>query len=150
MLENGKNQPLDNHHAQQNAWPQDHPLDPTVERVRKKLMRLMIISILITLILLLAVLAGIIYKIMATEPIPKQATTSFSSQSQNSVIARHTLFLPEKTQILSQSLSENNIVFKTLTPKGKEKFIIYNYHIGKIVAILSVETKEEAPPPFSN
>ncbi|WP_455478016.1 hypothetical protein V3565_04505 [Bartonella sp. B10] len=122
--------------------PEDHPLDPAVEKIRKKLMRLMIISVSITLILILAVLFGIIYKMTATEFTSKKANTSFS-HSKNSEIIQRTLSLPKGTQILSQNLSENNIALKVLTPEGQIKFMIYNYHTGALVAILLLETKEE-------
>ncbi|EJF76750.1 hypothetical protein [Bartonella birtlesii] len=128
--------------AQQDALPQDLPLDPAVERVRKKLMRLMIISIAITLILMLAVLFGIVYKIIATRSVSKQ-TEFFASHSKNKKIVYHTLSLPKNTQILSQSLSEQNLVLKILTSDGQTKFMVYNYYTGALIAILSVETTEE-------
>nr|WP_074381607.1 hypothetical protein [Bartonella doshiae] len=131
-----------NHHTQQCALPQDQPLDPAVERIRKKLMLLMIVSISITLILILAVLFGVVYKIVATPSASKQKE-SFSSYSKNTTTLYHTLSLPKKTQILSQSLSEHNIVFKTLTPDGQIKFMIYNYHTGALIAVFSLETAEE-------
>ncbi|GAA5100520.1 hypothetical protein [Bartonella acomydis] len=128
--------------------PQDLPLDPAVERVRKKLMRLMIISIAITLILMLAVLFGVVYKIIATGSAQKQ-TEPFSSHSKNKEIAYHTLFLPKDTQILSHSVSEPNLVLKILTSDGQTKFMVYNYYTGTRIAVLSVETTEETtnPPP---
>ncbi|MBB5074342.1 putative membrane protein SpoIIM required for sporulation [Bartonella callosciuri] len=142
MVDNKQMHISKDHRAEQDALPQDHPLDPAVERVRKKLMRLMIISISITLILILAVLFGVVYKIIATGSAPKQ-TDPFPSHSTNQEIFHHTLFLSKNTQILSQSLSDHNIVLKILTPGGQTKFMIYNYHSGALIAVLSVETTEE-------
>ncbi|AFR26723.1 MULTISPECIES: hypothetical protein [Bartonella] len=143
MVNNKQIHTSKDHHTEQCALlPQDFPLDPAAERVRKKLMRFMIISISITLILTLTVLSLAVYKIIATGSAPKQ-TASFSSHSKNLEVAHHTLSLPEGTQILSHSLSEHNIVLKILTPDGKTKFMIYNYHTGAPIAILCVETPKE-------
>nr|WP_246588197.1 hypothetical protein [Bartonella raoultii] len=129
-------------HKEQCALPQDHPLDPAVERVRKKLMRLMIASISITLILLFAVLVGIVYKIMTTPSTSKQ-THSFSSHEKNAQTAHYTLSFPKNTQILSQSLSGNYLIFKILTPERKIKFMFYNYLTNTLTTVLTLEEKEE-------
>ncbi|WP_208436216.1 hypothetical protein [Bartonella phoceensis] len=142
MLDHNPIQSSKDHRTEQCALPQDPPLGPAVERVRKKLIRLMIISIAITLILMLAVLFGIIYKIIATGPAPKQ-TDLFFSHDTNQEVVHHTISLPKNTQILSQSLSERNIVLKILTPDGQTKFMIYNYHTGALISVLSVEATEE-------
>ncbi|PIT68013.1 hypothetical protein CER18_08700 [Bartonella tribocorum] len=128
-------------HPEQNPLPQDLPLDPAVERVRKKLMGLMIISVLITLFLILTVLFLIVYKV-ATGSTSKQTELS-SFHSKNPPVIHHTLSLPKNTQILSQSLTENNLVLKVLTPDQQTKFMIYNYHTGALIAVLSLETTEE-------
>ncbi len=143
--DNQQNDTSRNHRTKLCTLPQDHPLDPTIERVRKKLMRLMIISISITLILILAVLFGVVYKIIATQPASKQ-TSLISSQSKSTEIAQYTLSLPKGTQILSQSLSEHNIALKILTPEEQIKFIIYNYHTGAITTILSIKTTQYSSP----
>ncbi|WP_455473939.1 hypothetical protein [Bartonella sp. B30(2025)] len=131
-----------NHYAEKDTIAQDQPLDPAVERIRQKLMRLMAISISITLVLILAVLFGVIYKIMAPAATSQQKD-SVISQNQNSKVAHHTLSLPKGSQILSQSLSEHNIVLKILTPEGQIQFMIYNYYTGALIAIFSVKTTQE-------
>ncbi|GAA5108499.1 hypothetical protein [Bartonella jaculi] len=146
MMDTKQIQTSKDHRAEQSALSEDRPLDPAVERVRKKLMRLMMISIVITLISILVVLFLIVYKITATGSAQKQ-TASFSSYSKNPKIAHHTLSLPEKTQIVSQSLSEHNIVLKILTPDGHTKFMVYNYHTGALISVLSVETTKEISSP---
>ncbi|UNE53822.1 hypothetical protein [Bartonella machadoae] len=149
MMDKKQVQTSIDHRAEQASPPQEEQaLDPAVERVRKKLMRLMIVSISITLILILAVLFGVIYKIIATDS-PSQKTKPLFAQSSTQATVHHTLSLPEKTQILSQSLSDHNIVLKILTPEGQTKFMIYNYYTGALIAVLSVETTEGAPASLS-
>ncbi|WP_409361043.1 hypothetical protein ACRPOS_006965 [Bartonella heixiaziensis] len=144
MMDKKQIQTSQGHRAEQSALSEDQPLDPAIERVRKKLMRLMMISIVITLISILVVLFLIVYKITATGSAQKQ-TAPLSSHNKNPEVAHHTLSLPEKTQILSQSLSEHNIVLKILTPDGHTKFMVYNYHTGALIAVLSVKTTKEIP-----
>ncbi|WP_212113063.1 hypothetical protein [Bartonella queenslandensis] len=141
MMDNKPMHPSKDHHTEQPPLSQDLPLDPAVERVRKKLMGLMMISVLITLFLILTVLFLIVYKV-TTGSAPKQTELS-SSHSKNPHVIHHTLSLPKKTQILSQSLTENNIVLKILTPDEQTKFMIYNYHTGALIAVLSIKTTEE-------
>ncbi|MET3560579.1 putative PurR-regulated permease PerM [Bartonella japonica] len=143
-MDNKKIDTSKDHLTEQSTLLQDPPLHPSVERVRKKLMLLMIISISITLVLILAVLFGVIYKIVTTESSSKQADL-FSSHKTNQKVIHHTLSLPKNTQILSQSLSEHNIVLKILTQDGQIKFMIYNYHTGALITVLSVEITEEIP-----
>ncbi|EJF79062.1 hypothetical protein MCO_00527 [Bartonella sp. DB5-6] len=144
MMDNKQTQPSQDHHSEQCALPQDYPLDPAVERVRKKLMCFMIVSISITLILILAVLFAVIYKTVTMGSSPKQID-SFSSYNKKSKIVHHTLSLPKNTQILSQSLAEDKIMLKVLTSEGQTKFMVYNYQTGALIAVLSLETTEEAP-----
>lgn len=87
----------------------------------------------------LAVLFLVFYKTLATRSTPKHPP-QFSSHNRNPEVAYHTLSLPKGTQILSQSLSEHNIVLKVLMPDDHIKFMVYNYHTGTLIAVLSVET----------
>ncbi|WP_336293992.1 hypothetical protein [Bartonella sp. CB169] len=135
-----------NYRAEHTALPEESPVDPAVERVRKKLMLFMITTLSITFILVLVVLFLAVYKTIAMKSAPKQIDP-FSSSKQNSEIAYYTLSLPEKTQILSQSLSGHNILLKILTPDGTTQFMVYNYHTGTLIAVLSVETTKGKPAP---
>ncbi|KEC56514.1 hypothetical protein [Bartonella koehlerae] len=148
MVDNKQIHISKDHCIEQCALPQELPLDPTVERIRKKLMRFMIISISITLMITLAVLFLVAYKMLATRSTSKHLP-QFSSHSKNPEVAYHTLSLPKGTQILSQSLSEHNIVLKILMPDNQIKFMVYNYHTGALIAVLSVETTQPniAPQP---
>ncbi|WP_019221311.1 hypothetical protein [Bartonella senegalensis] len=139
MVDNQQSHTSKDHRAEQCALPQDLPLDPAVERVRKKLMRFMMIAISITLIMTFAVLFLVVYKMLATKSAP-QNSPQLSSYNKSPKVADHTLSLPKGTQILSHSLSEHNIILRVLMPDGQTKFMIYNYHSGALIAVLSVET----------
>lgn len=138
---------LKNNYDEQQSLLQAEPLDPAVERVRKRLMRLMLLSIVITIVLILSVLVAIVYKITTHEEVASKPEKFLSFQKNSSRIANHTLTLPKKTQILSQSLSDQNIVLEVLTPEGQTKFMIYNYRSGALIATLSIEMVDEISAP---
>lgn len=126
---------------------QEPPLDPAVEKVRKKLMRLMIVSIAITIILILAVFAGVVYKIMTPEP--RSHKISAPTQERLSALykdhphtAHHTLSLPQGAKIVSQSLAGRMLSLQILMPDGKIKLMIYDYYTGVLLAVFSVVSEK--------
>ncbi|ALE03054.1 hypothetical protein [Bartonella ancashensis] len=125
---------------------QEAALDPAVERVRKKLMYLMISFVSITLILILAVLAAIIYKILVpqSEKILKTPahTDPHSIHKKIPQIAQYTIPLPKGAKIISQSLSETALVLRIIMPDGQTKLIVYNYYTGEILATFSTTTSK--------
>lgn len=142
------------------APQQQKPLDPAVERIRRKLMRLMIISVGITILLIVAVLVGIIYKVMSTPAPTQQAAaqpsqivsqlSNTSAELQNNVpqiptkpeLLNRLVDLPLGTRILSQSLSGNLISLETLTPEGKSELVIYDYKQDNLIAKITLATEE--------
>ncbi|KEG20340.1 hypothetical protein H710_00415 [Bartonella bacilliformis Ver097] len=131
----------------EHALHQEPPLNPTVERVRKKLMRLMIVSIAITIILILAVFAGVVYKIMIPEP--RSHKISAPTQERLSPLYKdhlhtvhHTLSLPQGAKIISQSLAERMLSLQILMPDGQTKLMIYDHYTGMLLAVFSVVSKK--------
>lgn len=152
---------------QQPMQPQA-PLDPAVEKVRRKLMRLMIVSIGITIVLILIILAAVIYKVTSspsdkapanitkteTSPVPGDSA-DLSNQAVNAKtpapavpeFIKRSIALPQGTRILSQSLSNDMIALETLTPEGNTELVIYDYRQGHLVAGITVDTSPVAKQP---
>ena len=98
---------------QQPAY-QEQPLDPAVEGVRRKLMRLMVISIGITIILILAVLVAVIYKVTTssnkapaeqtqsaqTTPVPNANAEQAKPEPTVPEFIKRSIALPKGTRIL--------------------------------------------------
>ncbi|WP_412057296.1 hypothetical protein [Bartonella sp. DGB2] len=105
----------------------EQPLDPAVERVRRKLMRLMLLSLAITILLILIVLAAVIYKIMTPTP------------HKSELLAPSQYMLPLKTgeKLISQSLSGSYLSLEVVNEKGKTEILIYNYQTNTLIARLS-------------
>lgn len=149
-------------YGQQPMQPQAQ-LDPAVERVRRKLMRLMIISIGITIVLILIILAAVIYKVTSSSdktsvnvtrteanPVPGAAATADGKTSTPDVpeFIKRSIALPQGTRILSQSLSDDMIALETLTPEGNTELVIYDYRRGHLIAGITVDTSPVAKQPI--
>lgn len=146
----------------QQPTQQERPLDPAVEGVRRKLMRLMVISIGITIVLILAVLAAVIYKITSSSdkipvkevqpieanPIANTNNNTPKSQPPAPEFIKRSIALPQGTRILSQSLSNDMIALETLTPEGNTELVIYDYRQGHLVAGITVDTSTVAKQPI--
>lgn len=134
---------------------QEPPLDPAMERVRRKMIRLLIISIGIMVIGLIAVLSAVVYKInqapdtveseTAQSDIPGQSpganipgqAANPDAQTQNAAqlppMVESQLELAPGTRLLSQSLSGNLVSLETLLPDGGTEIMIYDYRQSRFV-----------------
>lgn len=120
---------------------EEAPLDPTMERVRRKMIRLLAVSIGVMLIGLMAVLVAVVYKINRAPDIPVEETPA--------EISDQTAIVPEKpeplpliesqieivpgTRLLSQSLSGNQVSLETLLPDGGTEILVYDYREARII-----------------
>lgn len=168
MQNNHNNGYDDNDYTHQQDYyekvPNQDTLDPAVERVRRKLMRLMIISVTITILLVVAVFVAVIYKATRTSQTPPVTQGEVSlvptdlnataTQTVGNIIAQaeppatiiHEIDLPVGTRILSQSLSGDLISLETLAPSGGTELVIYNYKQGQIIARLSIPSNDMSSP----
>ncbi|MEX0343474.1 MAG: fimbrial protein [Rhizobiaceae bacterium] len=107
---------------------EDKPLDPAVERVRRKMMRLMAISIGIMMIGLMAVLFAIVYKISARDEAAAPAGDTFET-----VIA-----IPPGAKIVSQSLSGDRLTLLAEHANGRQTIFIFDTAMRKVVGRIEV------------
>ncbi|PYE88720.1 hypothetical protein [Phyllobacterium leguminum] len=129
----------------QHAYPGIHPaaeppLDPAMEKVRRKMMRLLAVSIGIMLIGLMAVLVAVVYKVTRSDEaetapprsdIPGEAVTAPVAPP---AIIESQVPLAPGTRLLSQSLSGDHVSLETLLPDGGTEIIVYDYVKSRIVA----------------
>ncbi|HWD12368.1 hypothetical protein P8H26_09700 [Pseudochrobactrum sp. sp1633] len=143
------------HPEQQHYAAQQHqepPLDPAMERVRRKMVRLLAVSIAIMVIGLMAVLAAVVYKInkapdtaeteTAQSDIPGQspgqapAVPGQGAEGKTAeplALVESQLELAPGTRLLSQSLSGNLVSLETLLPDGGTEIMIYDYRQSRFV-----------------
>lgn len=112
---------------------EEQPLDPVMERVRKKMIRLMVISIGIMMVGLLAVLFAIIYRIGNAPPDQEVQSTDLPAGARVEI----NLDLPAGTRIVSSTVENYRLVLHTMTADGVAEFFIIDTRNGKLISRIS-------------
>jgi hypothetical protein len=111
----------------------EKPLDPAMEAVRRKMVRLMIVSGTVMVVSLMAVFGAIVYKAM--HPVAKAAAiTGVPGDAPVS----STVALPAGFVVQSVSLSGNQMLFYGMTTAGQRQAIVFDYGAGHVVATVSL------------
>ncbi len=116
----------------------EQPLDPAMERVRRKMIRLLAVSIGIMVIGLMAVLAAIVYKI--SQPVPEVATAVRSEvpgQPLGTAMTGEAITLDPGTRILSHNLANNTLSLETRLADGTRQILLYDIATKRVVARIS-------------
>lgn len=109
---------------------EEQPLDPVMERVRKKMIRLLVISIGIMMVGLFTVLFAIIYKV---------SDGSGSADTANGEVIEQVVELPDGGKVLSTSYQPERIILEVLQESGGRVFITINSQTGKVLSRIRVE-----------
>ena len=114
---------------------EEQPLDPAMERVRRKMIRLLAVSIGIMVIGLMAVLAAIVYKInQPVEDVAVAPGTVPTAQPLGAALAGESITLDPGTRILSHNLSDNTLSLETRLANGTRQILIYDVTTKRVVA----------------
>jgi hypothetical protein len=116
---------------------EEKPLDPAVEKVRKKLVRFVAINLGLLFIALMAVVAAIVYKARTVPPPLAETGQSVDAQSPESVIDGQ-IPLPAGARIASQSMSGNRISLALEMPDGGRAIYVYDMLSARVVARFAV------------
>lgn len=120
---------------------EEQPLDPAMERVRRKMIRLLAVSIGIMVIGLMAVLAAIVYKI--NQPVREVATpirSEIPEQPLGAALTGESITLDAGTRILSHNLSDNTLSLETRLADGTRQILVYDVATKRVVARISEAT----------
>ena len=109
----------------------EKPLDPAMEKVRRKMVRLLVIALGIMMIGLMAVLYAIVHKMSARPEAPAAASVAIPAGTDE---ISSTITLPKGAQINGESLSGTRILFDLTLPDGKRELAIYETLEGRFVA----------------
>lgn len=93
-----------------------------IERIRKRLMRLMLISILITLFLFGSVVTAIIYKL--------------NHEGHKIIPTVQTINLSKDSQIINQSLN-GSVLSILIKNANKQSILIYDYKTSKLITTVN-------------
>jgi hypothetical protein len=111
---------------------EDKPLDPAMEKVRRKMIRLLVVSIGIMMAGVMALLFAIVYKMNNRVPAPVAANTLVVPQGTDEITG--TIALPEGAQINAHSFSGAQILFDIVNADGKREMVIFDRSQGRIIA----------------
>ena len=116
---------------------EEKPLDPAMESVRRKMVRLQIVSGAIMFVSLMAVFGAVVYKTMHNEPAQTTASSSSSSVPSDAPVTSMAA-LPLGFKIEQTSLSGGQILFYGIAVDGKRKALVFDIKAGRIVADITL------------
>lgn len=119
---------------------EDKPLDPAMENVRRKMVRLQLVSAGVMLVMLMAVLGTIVYKLTRTngsaQAAPTTAAVSVPADAPVNAIAA----LPAGFTVSDVALSGSQLLFYGSLPGAEPRAIVFDIGTGRIVADVTVRT----------
>lgn len=117
---------------------EDKPLDPAMETVRRKMMKLQLVSGGIMFVMFIAVLTAIAYKLMQPtgNEQPAVAASGLSIPADQPIVAA--ALLPQGFTVISTDLSGQQILFYGTTSDGTRKALVFDLTVGRIVADVTV------------
>ncbi len=115
----------------------EKPLDPAVEKVRRKMVRLMIISASSLFLSLMAVLGAIVYKSSRSETeIP--AMSSAVKVPDHGILTLSAM-VPEGFTLTSASLNNGQVLMTGTKTGGETVMYIYDIHAGRVITTISLD-----------
>ncbi|MFN7012623.1 hypothetical protein [Rhizobium arsenicireducens] len=116
---------------------EDKPLDPAMENVRRKMVKLQLVSGGIMLLMFMAVLAAIVYKVTRPDGVEKPlASTGLAIPADQPLSL--SAALPAGFTVTSTDLSNNQILFYGTMADGTRKALIFDLSVGRIIADVTV------------
>jgi hypothetical protein len=122
------------------ADDEEKPLDPAMEKIRRKMVRLLVISSSVIIIGLMAVVFSIVYKIDRNKPDQSRLPATTTAAAPDIVpAAQQSITLPEGFVLESSSLSGNRILMFGADPEGRQRMFVYDIGTGKQVTEIEVK-----------
>lgn len=119
---------------------EDKPLDPAMEKVRRKMIRLQIVSGLVMFISLMAVFGAVVYKAMG----PSKTATPAASQSMqvpSDQPVSATASLPQGFTIENVSFANGDMLFYGRLANGTRKALVFNVQTRRFVADVTIDAQ---------
>ena len=117
---------------------EEKPLDPEMEKVRRKMVRLLVVSIGIMILGVMAVLAGVVYKVVLPDsqtPAGVADTLAVPSEAPLSLAAR----LPAGFSVEDVALDGSRVLFYGRSADGTGAAIILDVSTGRIIAEIALK-----------
>lgn len=111
---------------------EEKPLDPAVERVRRRLLRFMVINLALLFVVFLVVLGAIFYK-MSTSTSKRTADAGTARQVPTAGEIAGEIALPAGARIVGQSLSGNRALLTVEEADGSRTMLLYDLEAARTV-----------------
>jgi hypothetical protein len=111
---------------------EDKPLDPAMEKIRRKMVRLLVISSSVIVLGLMAVLGSIVYKASKNSAAARQTTLATGL-----IAPLQTITLPKDFALESTTIDGNRVWFFG-TAAGKHLLIVHDIGTGKTLTEINV------------
>ena len=126
-----------------NQIDEEEPLDPVMEKVRVKMVRLLGISIGLMLLALITVLGAVVYKISQGSESSKSEIEDIQQNTQPvstlTLLENPEVVLPEGARVISSNLSNGNLLLDLRLSNGARQFWIVNLQTGDVTSRVSVK-----------
>lgn len=117
---------------------EEKPLDPEMEKVRRKMVRLLVVSIGIMILGVMAVLAGVVYKVIGPEDEPQPAVTDTLTVPSDAP-RRLSASLPAGFSVEQVALDGTRILFYGSNAAGANRVVILDIASGTIIAEIDLQ-----------
>jgi len=120
------------------ADDEEKPLDPAMEKIRRKMVRLLVISSSVIVLGLMAVLGSIVYKSSKNSAATQQAALVQANQPAGPIAPRQSIALPKGFVLETTTIDANRIWFMG-TANGQHLIIAHDIATGKTLTEITVE-----------
>ena len=117
---------------------EEKPLDPEVEKVRKKLVRFIVINLGILFLALMVVIGALVYKARIAAP-AAQPASDFQAPAGEPVSGD--VVLPVGAKVISQSLSGNRLSIDAELADGSRTIFVYDMVERRVIGRFAIRNK---------
>lgn len=118
---------------------EEKPLDPAMEKIRRKMVRLLVVSSSVIILGLMAVVFSIVYKIDRNKPDQSRLPATTTAAADVVPAARQSITLPAGFVLESASLSGNRLLMSGADANGGKRLLVYDIGTGKQVTEIEVK-----------
>ncbi len=112
------------------------PLDPEMEKVRRKMVRLLAVSLGIMFLGVMAVLAGVVYKVIGDDGSPERIAETLPGPNDPPLDV--TAVLPEGFRVDDISLDGSKILFFGRTSGGATRAYVFDMLTERVAATVDI------------
>lgn len=118
---------------------EEKPLDPAVERLRRKLVRFIVINLGLLFVVLMVVIAALVYKSRHAKPSAPPQVGDIPAPA--GAPASGDIVLPAGARIVSQSLSGDRLVLDAELADGSRAIFVYDIAKRRMIGRFSIKSQ---------